>query len=281
MNFQIISSLFVLLAAGACNGGHSNEATVSDMAPSAAVQMSEAAGRKAAPAEPGQSADLSLLPSERKIIRNGEIRFETSDNGKTLREVKAITGNLNGWISNENVFNTGDRTEYMLTIRIPASQFDALLEQIGNTAGKVESKNISSTDVTEEFIDVEARIRTKKELESRYRELLDRAEKVDELLNIERELGNLRAEIESLEGRLNFLKSQVSYSTLQVVFYQRTQTPFGFAMRLGQALHQGWNNLLGFTIGLIRLWPFLIIIPAIWITIRKWRRRKKNKSEQN
>ncbi|MDR2691715.1 MAG: DUF4349 domain-containing protein [Dysgonamonadaceae bacterium] len=107
-------------------------------------------------------------------------------------------------------------------------KFELLLDRIAQNAKKLDSKNITVSDLTEEFIDIEARIKTKKELENRYKELLKQANKVEEIVAIEKEIGNLRTDIESIEGRLKYLKDKVSYSTLNVVFYERTSSPFGF-----------------------------------------------------
>jgi hypothetical protein len=149
-----------------------------------------------------------------------------------------------------------------------------LLEKIFKTAQKIESKNISALDVTEEFIDIEARIKTKKELENRYKELLKQAKKVEEILEIEREIGSLRSEIESAEGRLNYLKDRVSLSTLTVVFYEKLNSSFGFTSKFGQAIQNGWTNLLWFFIGLANFWPFIIIGFTIIIIYKRLKGRK-------
>ena len=73
---------------------------------------------------------------------------------------------------------------------------------------------IDSQDVTEEYIDITARLKTKKELEARYLELLKKANKVEEIVSIEKEIGNLRSDIESIEGRLRYINNAVAYSTL-------------------------------------------------------------------
>jgi hypothetical protein len=213
--------------------------------------------------------------TERKIIKEGEISFQTSNAAETKELLSRSVSELGGYFSSDNVSNYSDRVEYRVTIRIPSDKFDVLLEKISKTAQKIESKNINALDVTEEFIDIEARIKTKKELEIRYKELLKQAKKVEEILEIEREIGSLRSEIESAEGRLNYLKDRVSLSTLTVVFYEKLTSSFGFTSKFGQAIQDGWTNLLWFFIGLANFWPFIVIGLVVIIVYRLKSRKKK------
>ena len=214
--------------------------------------------------------------AERKLIKEGSIRFETSDINKTRANVNQVVKNLNAYISQENSYQH-DSPTYSMIIRVPAENFDALLENIASNARKVDSKNITVQDVTAEYIDYEARVKTKKELEVRYKELLAKAGRVEEILEIEREAANLRADIESIEGQLKYLKDRVSYSTLSIEFYEKGKQKFGFAYKFTDGLKSGWTNLLYFFIFLVNLWPFFILIPLVVFGVRKWRRRKSKR----
>lgn len=218
------------------------------------------------------------VTTERKLIKNGDLSFETADVKETKGKVEAICKELKAYISNENQNNYGSRLQYNQIIRVPADQFDVLIQRIEEGALKVESKNINTQDVTEEFIDVEARLKTKKDLEVRYREILKQAKTVQDIMSIEGQISSVRAEIESMEGRLNYLKNQVSFSTLNVSYYQQIGTDFGFGPKVVRAIGDGWDNLLSFLIVLVNLWPFLLLIAAgAWATNR-WRKRKKMQS---
>jgi hypothetical protein len=212
---------------------------------------------------------------QRKIIKEGNIRFETTNSEKTRGIILSSVKENNGYISSDNASNYDGNTEYRMTIRVPSDHFDRLLEDISRSAQKLDSKNINALDVTEEFVDIEARIKAKKELEDRYRELLKKAVKVDEMLTIEREIGTLRTDIESIEGRLRYLKSKVAYSTLTVVFYEKTASSFGFWHKFVHAIQNGWTNVLWFFIGLTHLWPFLLIGVIIIIVVRRVKRSGK------
>ena len=214
---------------------------------------------------------------DRKIIKDGNIRFETSSAKETQSFIKQTVSELEGYIGDEKVFDYKDRIEHNITVRIPENKFDLLVEKISETADKIDSKNINSKDVTEEFIDVEARVKTKKELETRYKEILKQANRVDEILNIEREIGKLRSEIESLEGRLNYLKNRVALSSLTITYYEKVSSSFGFFSKFFQALKNGWNYLLWFIIILTSLWPFMLIVVITLIVVNTINKKKKKK----
>src|SRR5690606_32620415 len=156
----------------------------------------------------------------RKLIKNGHIDFETENLNKTRQDILRAIQKYEGYISSENEFKNNYEISSNIAIRIPAENFDKLIAEISIGVEQFDRKEIYVQDVTAEFLDMEARIKTKKELEDRYREILKRANSVTEILEVERQIGNLRAEIESFEGRLKYLNNQVSYSTLNVRVYE-------------------------------------------------------------
>lgn len=212
---------------------------------------------------------------ERLIVKEGNLRFETADAKKTREIINNEVKQFNGYIAQDNSSNYNSRTEYTVTIRIPAKDFESLLNGISETASKIDSKNISAIDVTEEYIDVQARIKTKKEIEERYKELLKKGNSIEDILNIESKLGELRADIESFEGRLKYLQSRISMSTLTVTFYEKGESSSSFGNELSSALSDGWDNMLTFVIGIFHIWPFILLSIAIIVIIRRIRKRKK------
>lgn len=227
---------------------------------------------------PKQPAAGDAVAAERKLIRNGSLSFETSDVKKTKTAIDAICKELNAYISNESQNNYSSRLQYNQTIRVTADKFDLLIQKIEAEASQVEGKNVNTEDVTEEFIDVEARLKTKKDLETRYREILKRAKTVEEIITIERQIAEVRSDIESMEGRLKYLSSQVAYSTLTVSFYETIGTDFGFGSKVGGAFGTGWDYFLSFLIGVVNVWPFLILMAlAIWLAFR-WDRGRRKKT---
>jgi len=221
------------------------------------AQMSAVGNGDASSTPPKEAPKQS---QERKLIKNGTLSFETDDVEKTGKEIEQLYQEFNGYVASENHFNYGERLQHEQEIRMPSQNFDPFIQKLETLGTKVENKNISTQDVTEEFIDVEARLKTKKDLEARYRELLKFAKKVDEMLSIENQIGNVRAEIESMEGRLNYLKNQVAFSTIKITYYEVTGVDFGFASKFVHSLKNGWDNLLTFLIAMVNVWPFLMLM---------------------
>lgn len=221
--------------------------------------------------------------TERKVIKTGEIRFQTKSIQETTKFLTENVKDFKGYISSDNVYNSGDRITQRIEIKVPSDSFDDLLSGISENAKKIDYKNVQLQDVTEEYIDIESRIKTKKELENRYKELLLKAKTVQEILSIEKELGTLRTDIESIEGRLKYLKDQVSFSTLTVEYYELTSSTLNFSSKIGQAIAMGWKLLISFIIGLVTLWPFILVIGIIiFATIRFNKKRKsKNNASQH
>ncbi len=269
-------AILSLAMAFACSAKQDNASFTTDMSAEMDQAGAERESQDLPPQPPEAEPQNSPQPIERKIIKEGSITFETEDLQATRQLITTAVAESGGYLAQDNAYNEYDRIQHQLILRIPAGQFDTLLNKISASAKKLDSKNISAQDVTEEFIDVQARLKTKKELETRYLELLKQAKKVDEILNIEREIGTLRSDIESIEGRLKYLTDKVSFSTLTVTYYQKTTASFGFGSKFGQALQNGWTNLGWVAIGLTSLWPFFVLGLGLFFVIRGIRRRKKS-----
>ncbi|WP_158857949.1 DUF4349 domain-containing protein [Lunatibacter salilacus] len=222
---------------------------------------------------PSKEDPVSQVEDLRKIIKDGNIRFETTDARETKIRLLELVAAHEGYISKDYANTFGDITEYTITVRIPATGFDQIVEKITALAKRIESQHVNSLDVTEEFIDINSRINTKKSLENRYKELLQQSTTVEEILKIEKEIGSLRSEIESIEGRLNYLQNQTSMSTLVVEFHEKSASS-RFGPSIGGALRNGWNNLLSFLLWLLNIWPFIIIAVITTIATLRIRKRK-------
>ncbi|HET9486921.1 MAG TPA: DUF4349 domain-containing protein, partial [Chryseosolibacter sp.] len=197
------------------------------------------------------SADQSVTETDRKLIRTGYMEMEVKNVAIMKMEVDKICKEYNAYISSEDQTNYKEKLEYEQAIRIPAGNFDAFIQKVESLASEVNQKNIQTQDVTEEFIDKEARIKTKKELEIRYREILKRADEVSDILSIEAQLNHVRGDIESMEGRLNYLRNQAAFSTLTLTFYEPIGAEFGFGSRTAAAFSNGWDMFLFAFIGIV------------------------------
>ncbi|MDR2834608.1 MAG: DUF4349 domain-containing protein [Bacteroidales bacterium] len=227
--------------------------------------------------------DKKNIEVERKIIKTGDISFETSDMKKTRNMINQIVNETKSYISSDviNDYSYNYTTHNYITIRIPSNKFDTFLSKLSQNVEKYNSMSITANDVTEEYVDIESRIKAKKELENRYLDLLKRANSVEDILKIEENLGVIREEIESVEGRLKFLSNQVAYGTLTIDFYTTEEVFREKHSEFFQAFKDGWENLMYFFQGLLTIWPFIILIGAIaylivYLIRRKHKNRRKN-----
>ena len=121
---------------------------------------------------------------EQKIIKEGNLRFETNDLVATYTQIQNAVKNQQASIQNDTEGKDYESVFRKLIIRVPNKNFDLFLKDISKGVAYFDSKEISSQDVTAEFIDIDARLKAKKMLESRYLELLKKANKVSEMLEI-------------------------------------------------------------------------------------------------
>lgn len=266
--YKLFVLFFIATAFTFCNSRKSAEYTTD------AMEMSEMRldKNKSAPAlKEDQTQEY-----DRKLTKTGTLRFETSDRKKTGALIAKSVEEMKGFISNDNTSQYDGRVENTLTIRVPAQNFDPLMEKISSSASKIDEKSIEIEDVTQQYIDLDKRLKTKKELEARYLQLLQKATKVEEILKIEEQIGKLREDIESSEGQFRYLNNQINLSTLTVTFYEKN-AGYGFWHKLGQGFASGWDNVLWLFVALANLWAIILFVVAIGFLIRYWRRRRKNR----
>ncbi len=223
-----------------------------------------------------QKNDITL---ERKLIKEGQIEFATNDLASTRKKILRATTKYKGYVSSDQALKSTERNSNTIIVRIPSDNFDNFLKEATSGIKNFDSKEINVKDVTEEFLDVQARLKTKKELEIRYLELLKQAKNVTEILEIEKQIGELRSSIESIEGRLNYLQSQISFSTLTLTFYESIPTQTEFGQKFSNGFIGGWENLIWFFVILTNIWPFIIIIIGLIFGIRIYSKNKAKKHQ--
>ncbi|MBX7258767.1 MAG: DUF4349 domain-containing protein [Candidatus Hydrogenedentes bacterium] len=187
-----------------------------------AADASAGAPASAASAAPGP-APMPAMPTggvDRYLIKNATVLVEVSDardaNTKLLAAVQTVGGYVGDY--REIMDNLGRRS-IMVQIRVPANRFDESMGQL-DALGKVLNKQVTTQDVTEEFVDTDARSRNLKATEARLLDHLNRAGKLEDILRIEQEVTRVREEIERLDGRLRFLNDRVQYSTIQITLQE-------------------------------------------------------------
>lgn len=222
---------------------------------------------------------------EKKIIKNANVKFQVKELNTSSKNVEALAKKYNAYVSASNQGTNYNNLYNTITIRVPAVKFEELLSEVLKESIYLEFKNVTSEDITEEYVDTETRIKTKKDIEQRYKEILRQAKTIEEILAVEAKLAMIREEIEAKEGRLKFLSDNVSYSTIQLELYEtvtgQVQPEYGFLSKLGESVSGGWNGLLAFFLGIVHIWPLLLISTIVLLFIRRWRNGRKKKTSVN
>ena len=228
-----------------------------------------------------------------KIIFNADIALETTNFSKAVSDLKTMVSSYNGYIASSNITGSQiDRNNLRnasFTIKIPQASFESAKEKI-EALGNLTSSNTSSQDITKQFIDTEARIKTLKVEEERLLVLLSKAVKIEDIITLESRLSEIRLEIENYTGSLNEMKAQTDYGTINVYISEVKELTLqenGFLNNIVSAFKGSFASLIiaieGGIIGLIYAIPYLIIIAIIIVAVMKSGIRKniKFKKEKN
>lgn len=276
----VLLSLFILIS---CNDTNDNSALRKEMSVAGSSGLGGILSMDSDIEYAEAPMDLNIAPpivkkQKQQVIRTATLRYETQDLEKTKKQVIQAIKKSKGFVQNDNSGKDYNQLYQRLVLRVPSSNFEKVLEDIGKGVSYFDERTISQEDVTEEFIDISARLRAKTKLEERYITLLSKAKNVKEMLEIERELAKIREEIESKEGRLKYLKDQVSLSTIYVHFYKvtsETGVTISYGTKILNALKSGWNGISVFFLGLLHLWPFIILVGVGVFFARRFIKKKK------
>lgn len=218
---------------------------------------------------------------DQMLIKKATLSFDVKDYAEARKRIVNIIRNNDAYISSEYESKSDYQISNTMQIRVASDKFESLIDSLIGQANNLDQKNITVEDITEEFVDVEARLNAKRQVEKRYLEILRKAESVSDILEVEQKLGQIREEIEAREGRLKFLSHQVSLSTINLTFYQqKTIMPkarINFLNRFSSSFVSGWRGLIEFLLDLVSIWPFLLIMTGIGLLIYKLFRRIRRK----
>ncbi len=179
-------------------------------------------GGEQPPDKPKVVAQASQSTRGPILIYTAQITMAVFEVQAALSQIEELARELGGFLAR--------RDDTSITIRVPAPLFDTAIRRIEKT-GDMLTRNVVAQDVTEEFRDLELRIRNARAVRDRLEQLLAKATKVEESVMVERELERVSGEIERMEGRLKFLKDRAAYSTITVSYQPKrreelNQTPF-------------------------------------------------------
>lgn len=228
-------------------------------------------------------AQTSAEAAGRKIIRNAELTIEVEKPADAQQKIGAVAERLGGFVVTSEISQASSSSATVsIVMRVPADRFGDALAALHEAGSRVLREKTTGQDVTEEYVDLEARLRAKQALEAQFLEIMKQAHSVDDALNVQRQLGQVRGEIEQIEGRKRFLENQSSLSTITVTLQAPTPiveaTTEGFGYHLRRAFGDGVDTASSIVIGVIRLLGvgipvFLMIVLPVGLVLRwLWKR---------
>jgi hypothetical protein len=215
------------------------------------------------------------------VIRTGQASVEVDSLENSVAQLRQLAGRLGGYLANSSYqAGSAQYRSASIELRVPSERFDELVNGM-SPLGKVEYVNITAQDVGEEYADVAARITNGKRLEGRLIELLaHRTGKLQDVLEVERELARVREEIERYEGRLRYLAAHASMSSLTISIHEPLpiQGPYRGTPVIAEAFQRAWRNFVNLNAAIIAslgvVVPLGLVGMAGILTARRWWRRR-------
>lgn len=238
-----------------------------------------------------QIGGKSELPKEvdlgLKIIKNAQIRFLVKDVDSATQNMIELSKKYNGYVSNMRFKQNNYTIENSISMQIPSGYFEEFVMKCNKHAIHVDYNNITSDDVTEEFVDLNNRIRVKEEVKARYEDILrTKAKTVNDVLLAEKQIQAIQEEIEVAKGRVKYINTKSALSTINISLYEKVdykETPEAYSKSFGSKTKEGFSAgiymIETIVIVLIYMWPLLLGLAIGLFFLRRRIRKQKNKAK--
>ena len=290
-----VLSLLLLLAGAACARKAAEEAVGDQAASGVAVPEPPPAPRperafdKQAGADAAQQAAPSPAATSRKLIKTVDIQMLVADTAKAAREAQLLATSLGGYVANMTAQRQNGLLHYSITLRVPVERLDAALERIRRLGEQIERESVRSEDVTEQFVDLEARLTTLRATERELLELLsearERGQKLEDVMAVYRELTEIRTSIEQIQGQLKALTTLTTLSTINLeLLPAEAGKPLVEEWRPAETIRASARALVKLLQALVDLaiWLLVTVLPVvvllallIWVLLRLRRRFRR------
>ncbi|RKN86899.1 DUF4349 domain-containing protein [Paenibacillus ginsengarvi] len=278
-------------------GGASSGSSQTSLSNQAAPAERTTVGGGPAPAATGGSGTgtgiAAEAPAGRQIIYKANVTMEVADFASANTDINNRIHLAGGYLLQFSENQTDYEKSATLVVKVPAGGFNRFLAELESAEHKSIQRSVQGQDVSEEFVDLDARLKSKQAEEARLLDFMGKATKSDELVAFSAQIGKVQTEIEQLKGRMRYLEQNVAYSTVEIRLYQKIakaglsgnqdQTPF--AAKLSKALTGSSNVLIvilqGLLIVLAAALPVLVVAAIIGVPLYiLYRKRRANSMRQ-
>ncbi|MED3788766.1 DUF4349 domain-containing protein [Peribacillus frigoritolerans] len=168
-----------------------------------------------------EAAEKEGMPDERKVIHQAQLELKVKNLEKAQMKIENKAAGYGGYVVESNVYREDEElVEGTITVRVPEAHFQDFLTDSEGEASEVVGRNVTGQDVTEQYVDLKARLKSKRAVEERLLAFMKDAEKTEDLLKISSDLAVVQEEIEQLTGQMKYLENQTSYSTVTITLSQ-------------------------------------------------------------
>lgn len=227
------------------------------------------------------SGGAGTVSVDRKTITTVDMTLEVDEVPAAIEQISTSARTFGGYVSGSSVYShtydSGSWKDGYITVRVPEAEHPLFLEEV-EKLGEVTSRSVSGQDVTEEYIDVTARLENLKRQEKRLYEVLNMSRTVEEVLSVEKEIERVRGEIDSLTGRLNYLNDRVEYSTISIRLTESDRVVYSWG--LGDALSDSVRGFISMVNALIILAGYMLpiiilltLLGGLFVALRRMARR--------
>lgn len=289
---RYVVAFVMLLAFTACGGtatsttsGYSQPESGANRVDSGLAQpAAEQAAGAAAPASGEGTTNNTSNPNVeaqfgRMVIRTANLSLVVESPDEAEANIRNLVQTIGGYVLSSETSGDEEGRNIRLTFKVPVAQFDRALDNVAQFAVKVQNRTVTGEDVTDQFVDTEARLRTLRATEARLLEFLEAARNTEEALQVNQQLTMLQGEIEQASGRIEMLKQSTAFSTITVDL----QPNVAFALEAESTwspmivARQSWQNLLQFAQGIADIGIALAIWSPVWgvmalVALAVWRR---------
>jgi hypothetical protein len=165
--------------------------------------------------------DFDENSTNRMIIHQAQLQVNVKDLEQAQLNIEKKVNEYGGYIVESNVYRENEVTvSGMIIVRIPEKHFQNFLNDAEGEAADVLERNVTGQDVTEQYVDLQSRVKSKRAVEARLLEFMSNAEKTEDLLKISSDLAKVQEEIELIVGKMNYLENQTSYSTIEITMFE-------------------------------------------------------------
>lgn len=229
--------------------------------------------------------------SEQLVVVTGSLRLIANDVDTAAETITSIAKTNGGYVAQSTLKFDGNQKNFNIQIRVPADKFDAAFGQTKKLGSKVLGEDVSRKDVTEEYVDLEARLRSLQATSDRVKEFLEKAKTVNEALNVNVELGKIQEQIEQVTGRQKYLESQARFAAIDIVLSEKSLAKLNakvtavvsFLWNPAETIMKALKFLTGivYFTGDILIWIVIVGLPVglvLWVIGKMLHRPSKPKA---